>query len=464
MGDAMEIVIGRQIAVSNPSSQLLVWCEQNLVLPNPEFEKKLRMGFWTGNTPRTLSLYEIRGNRLFLPYGTLAQLAPCLNNGSVRSEFVTSPTIDYSGEPMELYPYQERAVQALLNAKYGILQSPAGSGKTQMGIELIKRFRLPALWLTHTKDLLQQSKSRALRYIDPELIGSITEGKVNISRGVTFATVQTMSNLDLEQYRDLWPVIIVDECQHAAGTPTMVTRFSRVLNSLAAPYKFGLSATVHRSDGLIKSVYALLGSIVYQVPDEAVKERIMKVSVCPVGTGVTMTDDCLKSDGTLDYAGMINVLCIEEARNRLIVNTLDAHADRPSLILSERLDHLSHLMDLLPEDMRQHACMVSGKTKKVERDAAIEDMRCGRRQYLFATWALAKEGLDMPRLEALYMATPAKDEAVVIQAVGRVARVSEGKSEPVVFDFVDLIPYCRRAYKERLKHYRRLGAYVGIES
>ena len=102
MGDAMEVVIGRQIAVSNPSPQLLVWCEQNLVLPNPEFEKKLRMGFWTGNTPKTLSLYEIRGNRLLLPYGTLAQLALCLNNGSVRSEFVTSPTVDYSGEQKEI--------------------------------------------------------------------------------------------------------------------------------------------------------------------------------------------------------------------------------------------------------------------------------------------------------------------------------------------------------------------------
>ena len=318
---------------------------------------------------------------------------------------------------------------------------------------------LPALWLTHTKDLLAQSRDRALKYIDPGLIGTITEGKVNIGLGVTIATVQTMCKLDLDRYRDQWAVVIVDECHHAAGTPTMVTRFSRVLNHLNAPYKFGLSATVHRADGLIKSVYSLLGDIVHKVPDEAVKERILKVRVTPVLTETQLTDDCLKSDGTLDYAGLINVLCIDSDRNRQLLDTLTENRDRPSLILSERLDHLRDLMDALPEEMRLKACMISGKTKKAERDASLDDMREGRKQYMFATWALAKEGLDIPRLEALYMATPAKDEAVVIQAVGRVARACEGKQEPVVFDFIDKVPYCRRAYKERLRHYRRLGAY-----
>lgn len=252
----------------------------------------------------------------------------------------------------------------------------------------------------------------------------------------------------------------VHNCHHAAGTPTMVTRFSKVLNHLRAPYKFGLSATVHRADGLIQTVYALLGDITYQVPDEEVSEKIMRVNVIPLPTTALLTEECLKPDGTLDYAGLINSLCANEDRNRLIRDTLYQNASRPSLILSDRLEHLQHLMNMLSPEMRDSACMVSGKTKKAEREAVLEDMRCGRRQYLFATWALAKEGLDIPRLEALYMATPARDEAVVIQAVGRVARTCPGKQEPVVFDLVDAIPYCKRAFKERCRHYRRLGARI----
>lgn len=51
------------------------------------------------------------------------------------------------------------------------------------------------------------------------------------------------------------------------------------MNNLAARYKYGLSATVHRSDGMIKSTFAVLGSVVYQVPDEAVADKTMKVQV-----------------------------------------------------------------------------------------------------------------------------------------------------------------------------------------
>lgn len=47
--------------------------------------------------------------------------------------------------------------------------------------------------------------------------GTITEGKVNIGKGITFATIQTMCKLDLSRYKDFWDVIIVDEC-FPAGT------------------------------------------------------------------------------------------------------------------------------------------------------------------------------------------------------------------------------------------------------
>ena len=169
--------------------------------------------------------------------------------------------------------------------QYGILQSPAGSGKTQMGIALVKRFGKKALWLTHTLDLLKQSKERAELYMDKRVIGTITEGKVNIGSGITFATIQTMCKLDLSQYKNLWDTIIVDECHRCSGTPTAMTQFYKVLNSLAARHKIGLSATVHRSDGMIEATYALLGHVVYTVPDKAVGDKIMKVGILPVGTG-----------------------------------------------------------------------------------------------------------------------------------------------------------------------------------
>ncbi len=462
MGDEVSVNVSNVITIDNPSPGLLAWCTKNLRLRNPDYDKKARMHFWLGKTPEWLYLYEVHGDKLVLPFGTLRNIIPLIDVNDIKMDFPVAERIEYGCE-IPLYDYQEKAVEEVYWKHYGILQSAAGSGKTQMGIALVAKLGKRALWLTHTKDLLTQSKQRAEQYMDGSLLGTITEGKVNLGKGITFATVQTMCNLDLAQYKDYWDVIIVDECHRVAGTPTAVSQFSKVLNSLAARHKYGLSATVHRSDGLIQSTFALLGDVVYTVPTEAVADKIMKVGICPVPTGIGISRGCLNPDGTLNYAKLIGYLAESEERNRLIVESITADRDKPGLILSDRLGHLETLMSMLPADMQADAVMVSGKmtTKKgkAEREQAIADMRSGAKKYLFATYSLAKEGLDIPCLERLYMATPQKDYAVITQSIGRIARTSPGKADPICYDFVDDIQYLVKAYKKRCTTYRKNGCY-----
>ena len=458
----MSITVSNVITIDNPSGELLTWCLRNLRLKNPEYDKKVRMHFWLGSTPQYLYLYETRGDKLVLPFGVLRNILPMVNTDEITMDFPVAESIEYGGK-VPLYDYQEKAVEEVYWKQYGILQSAAGSGKTQMGIALIVKHGKRALWLTHTIDLLRQSKDRARQYMGEALLGTITEGKVNIGKGITFATVQTMCNLDLAQYKNMWDVIIVDECHRVAGTPTAVSQFSKVLNSLAARHKYGLSATVHRSDGLIKATFALLGDVVYTVPQEAVADKIMKVGICPTPTGISLSRACLNTDGTLNYAKLISHLAESDERNLRIIECIVENRENPSLILSDRLAHLETLMSMLPADMQEDAVMVSGKmtTKKgkAEREQAIADMRSGAKKYLFATYSLAKEGLDVPRLERLYMVTPQKDYAVITQAIGRIARTSKGKEDPVVYDFVDDIQFLIKAYKKRCTTYRKNGCY-----
>ena len=466
MVDEMTITVANTIRVSDPTPEVRQWCRRELILDNPDYEKKARMGFWTGDTPRQLWLYETDGNDLILPFGCIDDLLDLLKDTPFKWNFTKkygSSGVDYKAD-IPLYDYQRRAVTALFLQGRGILQAPAGSGKTQCGLALAAAIGRKTLWLTHTADLLRQSRDRALLYMDKGLVGTITEGKVNVGAGITFATIQTMCKLDLERYRDTWDVIIVDECHRAAGTPTTVTRFSKVLNALAAPHKYGLSATVHRSDGLIKATFALLGRIAYIVPEDAVKDKIMPVTVKPVWTGRSNLFGCTNFDGTLNYARLINSLCEDAHRNGLILGVMEGEQAHSSLVLSDRLEHLETLMHFLPRDMEAQAVMISGKmtTKKgkAEREDAIEGMRTGKYKYLFATYALAKEGLDIPCLERLYMTTPVKDYAVVVQSIGRIARTFPGKADPVCYDFVDGIGYLQKAFKERCRHYRKAGAKV----
>ena len=459
----MLIEVSNQLTVSNPTDELMLWCKNNLTLSNPEYSRKVRMNLWVGNTPPKISLYETRGKELVLPYGCLSLIPKeILDQAFILKEFAPNTEVDYHAD-IPLYDYQETAVQAMIDNGNGILQSAAGSGKTQMGIALATRLKCRTLWLCHTLDLIKQSKERAKLYMSEDLIGTITEGKVNLGTGITFATIQTMSKLNLSQYRNYWDVIITDEVHRVSGSPTAVTQYQKVLNSLSARHKYGLSATVHRSDGMIIATKALVGDVAYKVPDEAVADKIMKVGIYPVCTDVGMSDTALNSDGTINYTKLITYLTEHSKRNQLIVMNIYMD-ERPSLILSDRLSHLETLMKLLPKHMQDEAVMISGKMTskkgKAEREQAIEDMRTGKKKYLFATYSLAKEGLDIPRLERLYMTTPQKDYAVVTQAIGRIARTCEGKKTPICYDFVDgNIGYLARSYKKRCTIYRKGGCY-----
>ena len=458
----MKITVNSQLRVKQPSSELEAWVKHNLIVDNPDYAKKMRMHLWLGNTPKRLQLYERDDDTLVLPYGCLRSIINFMDKRDSIEVNIPSPAPVWYGADVPLYDYQKIAVSKALEAQYGILQSPAGSGKTQMGIAMAVMLGRRTLWLTHTHDLLQQSKERAEQYIRPTLTGTITEGRVQIGKGITFATVQTMCNLDLTKYRDMWDTIIVDECHRVAGSPTAVTQFSKVLNSLAARHKYGLSATVHRSDGMIAATHALLGDVVYEVPESAVAEKIMSVAIRPRPTGLGLSREFLDTDGTIVYAKLVTSLAENAERNKLITADLVDNADHYCLILSDRLAHLELLMKSLPPKLRAQAVMVDGKMTskhaKQLRAQALEEMRQGTKRYLFATYSLAKEGLDIPRLDRLFLTTPQKDYAVVTQSVGRVARTCEGKSEPIVYDYVDdKMQYLVRTYKKRCTTYRKLG-------
>ena len=432
------IQIGAEIRIKDPTPQLKKWCDENLVLRNPE---------------EYLWLFRGDGQELVVPTGTGKEIRKFLTEQDlIEIHLADQAHVQYDGE-LPLYDYQRPAVAAMKEQSCGILQAPCGSGKTQMGIALAAELSGKTLWVTHTQDLLNQSYERAAQYFPKSTLGKITAGKVMIGSHMTFATAQTLCKLDLSRYEYVWDTVIVDECHRLAGTPTQ--------NSLAARHKYGLSATVHRSDGMIRSTFAVLGPVVYRVPDEAVADKTMKVQICERSTGVKVNRCVLDTDGTLEYSKLIPYLINCSERNDQIVKDLKDNAEHFNLVLSDRLEHLKNLMDLLPEDLRMQAVMIDGKMQsksgRLAREKAIENMRNGKKHFLFASYGLAKEGLDIPRLDRLYLVTPKKDYAVVTQSVGRIARTFDGKQDAICFDYVDDIQFCQNQFKRRKTHYRKAG-------
>lgn len=103
----MLICVSNTLTVENPTPDMLTWCKRNLTIPNPEYAKKSRMGFWVGNTPKVLSLYETRGTTLVLPFGTLRSIPKEITDKAIFvSEFAAPVEVDFAAE-VPLYDYQD---------------------------------------------------------------------------------------------------------------------------------------------------------------------------------------------------------------------------------------------------------------------------------------------------------------------------------------------------------------------
>ena len=88
---------------------------------------------------------------------------------------------------------------------------------------------------------------------------------------------------------------------------------------------------------------------------------------------------------------------------------------------------------------------------------AIEKMRNKEEHYLFASYSLAKEGLDIKPLNRIFLIAPTKNKIVLIQSVGRIERKDEGKETPIVYDFIDNDKYFEDAFKKRKTIYKKNG-------
>lgn len=460
----MDALIGSNMLIENPTQELLKWCSEHLVLDNPDYIKLTRMKKWTGNTPRFLQLYIRYGatdnmpEMIVLPFGCAVEI---LRKFQMRFKVSISPLRDVSyHSDIKLYSYQQEAVEAALKYKNGIIVMPCGAGKTITGLSVIARIGGRALWLTHTQDLLNQSldKAKSVFNDDVKSYGTITAGKVNVGSTITFATIQTLAKIDIHSLKDTFDIIVVDECHHACGSPTRVTQFYKVLNSLSARYKFGLTATPKRADGLELSMFALLGKVIHTVHKEDVENTTCPVVYRTLETGYfPNTGAVLAGDGTLNYAALIDDLTHDEQRFQFVSNTLNA-LDGIAIVLGNRVEYLQRLCDNYSGRAICLSSLGASKSARALRKNTLQKLNDGELDCVFATYQLAKEGLDVPNLRYVVFATPEKDETTVTQSAGRVGRKADGKDHGTVVDFVDNFGMYKGWYKKRVRYYKKMGA------
>lgn len=461
----MLVIISNILEIVRPTDEIKNYCTKKLVFNNPEYIKKKKMGFWIGKTPKTIKLYDLYNDRYYLPLGCfedIFRIHPIIED---YRDYTTKVTRNITSN-IVLRNYQEPCIKALKKHVNGIFLLPPGTGKTQIALQCASELKQHTLFLTHTKELLNQAKDRC----ETNLVcttSTITEGKCDTKGDMVFATVQTLSNIvEKEEIgQDEFGMIVVDECHHLATNAESVTMFEKCINYFTARYKIGLTATLHRSDGLEKTTEKIIGSVIYELKKEGNElvgyyenEPIVRVPLIDFqvpariymkNTKYTPSDECFDRTGRIIYSKLISLLATDYDRNLSILE-LCSNLKGYTIIVSERVYQLIFLQEHLNSSVR-----IDSKLKKSKREELIEDFRKGNYKFLLATYSLIAEGFDVPMLENIVLATPIKDSRLVIQSIGRCQRPYKDKKIANVYDFYDNIGILYNAYRERLKIYKK---------
>ena len=214
---------------------------------------------------RFLTLYQETGTHLLvprefwdpkdMPFPVLDIRPRSFEKVTIRSKI----TLDFKS-PRETI--QRDAVQAMQEARGGILQLACGLGKTVCALELAARESVPTIIIVDNTHLLNQWKDAITQFLEvPDGVGLIGDGRFDWKKPVVLSTYQTLAQRaqDFPQEARYWfGLIIWDEAHHMAA-PT----WARTAD-LFYGKRIGLTATPERADGTHVIYDFHLGRVLYK--------------------------------------------------------------------------------------------------------------------------------------------------------------------------------------------------------
>lgn len=349
-----------------------------------------------------------------------------------------------------LRPAQTEVVNAYLQPTPhdGLLCLHTGGGKTVCALFIASQLRVKTLILVHNTFLRDQWVDRIQAFLPRARIGTIQGETVDVAnKDIVIAMIQSIS---MKEYpKDTFHGIgltIIDECHHIASEV-----FVRAFPKVTSQHMLGLSATPERKDGLMHVITWFLGPILYRSDTGDKEDSDVRVEVYQyTHPDPEFNTIIYNSSGVMFTTLMINKLA--EFANRtqylsdIIAGVMDECAgQRQMLVLTDRVDHCRLILEALPETWRQHGAILGRDVKSAQRTEW-----CASKKILIATYAMCKEGFDVPTLNTLLIATPRPD---VDQIVGRILRVEKSQRtiHPLILDVVDTA--FRRQFQERMSLY-----------
>lgn len=404
---------------------------------NPQIKLLLSLRKPLYNTPKYLKGYEESSDFLTLPRGLKEKLFEYLNYNLVKYKIIDNRVFEKIETKRILFTLraeQEDAIKEILKYDSSICVAPPGFGKTLIGAKIFEQRAVKTLIIVNKNMLLEQWISRFVDYFGYKKsdIGFLGKSQNRLNGNIDIATMQSLNNIPelVENYTQ----VIVDECHHI---PALT--FEQIVKNFKGRYILGLSATPNRKDELDPILYQQLGNISYEYK----KPKTHTNRLLVIKTEFTSSAD--------NYAAIINELVSNEDRNRQIVKTIKENIDRKILLLSDRIEHLNLLENILKEENIDFVSVHGSQNKKEQ----VENMQKVKTSSLIlATSSFFGEGIDFPHLNTIIFATPISFYGRLIQYLGRIGR---GNQECLAIDFLDSKnAMLNSTYKKRLEGYKAM--------
>ena len=324
--------------------------------------------------------------------------------------------------------------------KGGILVLPCGYGKTVCALKIASHMRRRTLVLVHKAFLVEQWQERASTFIPGCSVGKIQQNVINANADIVIGMIQSLSKRQYDmEVMNSFGTVIIDESHHMAA-PIL----HKALRQIPAKYIVSLSATPDRRDGLTRLLYWSMGSICYRIERQPEHTLVS----CMLYEGGKRKEIKYKDD-KISMPLMLNALVDDSSRNEVIAQKIVAcfAKQRYIIVLTDRIKQLNCLFVILSNKGILHEDMgyYIGTTSANDRNATSS------KRIILSTYSMAKEGLDIPRLDTLVLGTPKGD---IVQASGRIQRKHPEKKTPLIIDIVDTFSVFEQLRWKRWSFYR----------
>ncbi len=372
-----------------------------------------------------------------------------------------APVLEFSGE---LRDYQTAIVNKYIQHVQkpsapggggggGCLDVDPGKGKTVMALKIMSVLKVKTLVIVHKTFLMNQWLERIQQFLPGARVGRIQGQEVDVEdKDIVIGMLQSLSMKDYdERVFEGFGFSVFDECHHMSAEV-----FCRCMMKVTTRYTLGLSGTMTRKDGLTKVFIMFLGEIVHKEKSSTQANVVVK------SIQIYIPDDefnALETDyrGNPKFSTMITKLCKCEPRSDFILgvleNELRTSPDQQVMILAHNKSLLSYMYDAIVERNVAGCGANVGYYLGGMKDADLKASES--KKIIIATYAMASEGLDIPSLTTLIMATPKTD---VCQSVGRILRAKH--ASPLVIDFVDHHDIFKAQWMKRQAYYFKQGYLV----